>query len=208
MPKPVVNPGLAKRLRACIAAIPGMTVRKLAREVGMTQQGLDEIVQGHVLRPKRLREIAVALQTTQERLLGDTRLGSVLVSANIVEIALINWVNAGNPADAPFESQDQIKLLFAGLGRGEFFATRVEGDSMNRVSPDGSIIVVNQSDIKLVSGRFYIFSIKGEPTYKIWQEGNPPFLKPYSTNPAHNPIIVHRRELVVIGRVCRSVLDL
>lgn len=44
----------------------------LAAKVGMSQQGIGNIIHGDVQRPKRLREIALALETTQEYLLGET----------------------------------------------------------------------------------------------------------------------------------------
>ncbi len=50
--------------------------------------------------------------------------------------------------------------------------------------------------------------MRGETTYKMWH-AEPAYLAPYSTNPANQPIIVTRkRDLNVIGRVRRTVLDL
>ena len=100
-------------------------------------------------------------------------------------------------------------LAFADLGPGEFFATAVDGTSMDRVSPDGSIIIVNRRDRQLINGRCYLFAIEGETTYKRWQGGDPPYLDPYSTDAIHKPIFVKRkRDFEIIGRVKRTVLDL
>ena len=38
---------------------------------------------------------------------------------------------------------------------------------MDRVSPDGSIIVVNKAERELMNGRPYVFSLRGETTYKL-----------------------------------------
>jgi len=79
---------------------------------------------------------------------------------------------------------------------------------MDRWSPPGSIIIVNRVDKDLVTGKSYVFSIRGETTYKRWQP-EPPRLEPYSTNPAHQAIFLKRKnDLDVIGRVWRTVLDL
>ncbi len=128
----------------------------------------------------------------------------------ISRIPLISWVSAGELVDASTQIPlEELPLLtFADLGAGEFFALRVEGDSMDRVSPTGSVIVVNRAERALTGNRFYIFAARGETTYKRWH-GNPPYLAPFSTNPVHEPIFLNRRKDVeVIGRVRRTVLDL
>ena len=212
MAKPIVAPDLARRIRRLMdKAAPPITVADLVKVTGMRQQGINDILQGHVRRPGKLLEIARRLNTTQEYLLDGKGPADLPVrkqpSASIIQVPQINWVQAGKANEQPFEPQDVPLLAFADLGRGDFFALKVDGDSMDRVSPDGSIIVVNRADTLLVTGRFYVFSIRGSTTYKAWQGGEHKFLKPYSTNPSHDPIPFNKR-VVVIGRVCRTVLDL
>lgn len=126
---------------------------------------------------------------------------------------LISWVSAGRLADVPqpLMEKDARKYDCSDLPPGDYFALKVRGDSMDRVSPEGSIIIVNRADATLVSGRAYVFSVGGEVTYKRWRP-RPPRLEPYSTNPMNEPIFIDRsdksKELVVLGRVCRTVLDL
>ena len=80
--------------------------------------------------------------------------------------------------------------------------------SMDQLSPDGSIIVVNRAEKTLVAGKPYVFSVKGDCTYKLWHR-DPDYLAPFSTNPTNQPIIPQRkRHLSVVGRVRRTVLDL
>jgi len=128
----------------------------------------------------------------------------------ISAVPLLSWVNAGTlvSAESQLPIEDVPLLAFADLGRGDFFALTVTGDSMDRVSPEGSTIVVNRADRELVADRAYVFSRRGETTYKLWQP-DPPHLAPYSTNPSHKPIFVRKKkDLEVIGRVRRTVLDL
>lgn len=132
-------------------------------------------------------------------------------SANVPKLVpMIDWVSAGKLAEprSQIPVEDVPLLAFADLGRGDFFALKVMGDSMDRISPDNSVIVVNRAERQLIGGRYYVFSIRGETTYKMWH-ADPPYLAPYSTNPANQPIIVTRKlRLDVIGRVRRTVLDL
>lgn len=132
------------------------------------------------------------------------------VESSIVQVPLISWVSAGSMEDVSslVEAGDVPLLPFTDLGRGSFFALRVSGDSMDRISPDQSIIIVNHADRTLVPGRFYVFSRRGQATYKRWH-ANPDYLAPYSTNPRYEPIFVaNKRGFEVVGRVRRTVLDL
>lgn len=132
------------------------------------------------------------------------------VKADIISVPLLSWVSAGRLADAGSQIpvEDVPLLAFADLGRGEFFALKVQGDSMDRISPDGSVIVVNRVDRTLSPGKSYVFSVRGETTFKLWRP-EPDRLEPYSTNPANPTIFIRRRrDVEVIGRVRRTVLDL
>lgn len=129
----------------------------------------------------------------------------------LMRVPLVDWVSAGKLA-AP-ASQIPIEntplLLFADLGHGDFFATKVRGDSMDRLSPEGSTIIVNRNDKELIGGKCYVFAVKGETTFKMYQVDDPPYLAPYSTNPANKPIFPKRKsDWEIVGRVKRTLLDL
>lgn len=130
--------------------------------------------------------------------------------AAMAKVPLISWVSAGRLIEANVVAIRDAKILtFSGLGGGEFFALGVQGDSMDRVSPEGSIIVVNRRDRDLVDGKPYIFILQGDTTYKIWRSKPVKRLEPYSTNPSNEPHYVQRqRDFEVVGRVKRTVLDL
>ena len=59
-----------------------------------------------------------------------------------------------------------------------------------------------------VSRKPSAFAQRDEATYKIWRP-NPPRLAPYSINPIHEPTFVKtKKDVELIGRVKRTVLDL
>ena len=131
--------------------------------------------------------------------------------ARFQEVPLISWVSAGQlrePGQVP-QTRYAETMLTGDLPGGEYFATEVVGDSMNRVSPEGSRIIVNVADRELRAGRFYLFSLRGEATYKRFQDDPVIRLEPFSTNPA-NQIIFPKadKDWNVIGRVVRSYLNL
>lgn len=128
------------------------------------------------------------------------------------EVPVISWVSAGQlrePGQAPQVKRYADMMLLSDLPGGEYFATDVVGDSMDRVSPEGSRIVVNIADRDPVPGRFYLFSLRGEATYKRYQEEPVIRLEPFSTNPANQTIYPKAdKDWNVIGRVVRSYLNL
>jgi phage repressor protein C with HTH and peptisase S24 domain len=120
-------------------------------------------------------------------------------------------VQAGELTDisAIHDAPDLERVTTDGLGPGEWFATDVRGDSMDRVSPEGSRIFVNAADRLPIGGRYYLFSLRGETTYKRYYDDPVERLEPYSTNPANRPIFLKKdTDWMVIGRVYRSVIDL
>lgn len=128
------------------------------------------------------------------------------------EVPLISWVSAGeikNTGDVLALASNNNTLPMADLPDGDYFATVVRGDSMDRISPEGSRIIVNTADRRLASGSCYLFSLRGEATYKRYFANPVIRFEPYSTNPA-NQIIFPKadKDWAVIGRVVRSVLDL
>ncbi|MDP1866965.1 MAG: S24 family peptidase [Bradyrhizobium sp.] len=154
--------------------------------------------------------VAQALQWSVAELQGPTPRRTPQATPKMTLVPLLDSVTAGRlrSPSSQIPVEDVPLLAFADLGRGDFFALTVEGDSMDRISPEGSTIIVNKADRSLLNGRCYVFSLKGETTFKMWQAGATPHLAPYSTNPANKPIFFKKRDLEVIGRVKRTLLDL
>lgn len=127
------------------------------------------------------------------------------------EVPLFAWVSAGQPLHTGDLDEADAERIAVGSGlpsSGQYFATEVRGDSMDRVSPDGARIVVDVNDRSPRSGKLYLFSINGEPTYKKYESRPVRRLEPCSTNAAHETIFLGAKGWTVIGRVVRSILDL
>lgn len=145
---------------------------------------------------------------------GPKRLGEIQTPADETpfrSVPILDSVTAGRlvrpSSQISFETAKHIDV--SELQPGDYFALRVTGNSMDRVSPEGSVIVVNQRDRTLRNGAFYVFAVDGDTTYKRWQDGDPPYLEAFSTDPTHRPIFIKRkRDLEVVGRVVRTMLDL
>lgn len=126
---------------------------------------------------------------------------------------IISWVSAGalKTPEAVEEIENAERVLAPGLDpKGNYLALRVEGDSMDRISPPESIIVVNTKDRRLVQNACYVIVDQedGAASYKRWRPG-PDRWEPVSVNPDHEPIFITAENAPkVIGRVKRTILDM
>ncbi len=101
-------------------------------------------------------------------------------------------------------------ITISGLGRGDWAALVVNGNSMNKVAPDGSIIVFNRADTRPIDNGFFIFKHPetGEATFKRYGAGKPPRLRPYSYDDYDPIILAADDEVEIVGRVRKVVVDL
>lgn len=192
-----------------------VTQAELAAHLGVTPQAVSGWERGEALpETDKITNVASFLNVGVGWLLeGDEAgAGGPEDEPGLAFVRLVDSVPAGKLA-APMSqlALEQLPVIaLGGLGRGDFIALTVEGDSMDRMSPDGSIIIVNKADRTLVSGKPYVFCHRGKVTYKLWRP-EPARLQPNSTNPVHEPIYVKDKteaEKLVVGRVKRTVLDL
>lgn len=191
----------------------GVGLTRLGELIGTSKQNVGRWVDGERrLRPEWAKKIAPFLDTTPEALL----LLDHGANAPDFEIPMISWVSAG-AMEAPEvvqELEDAPKLHMSGLDHdGEWIALRIPPlyDSMDRISPPESVIIVNLKDRRLVSNACYVIADaeSGEASYKRYR-ANPPRWEPVSTNLTHEPIFLDEMEGEprIIGRVRRTMLDM
>lgn len=189
----------------------GMGPTALGRLAGYAKQNIDRWRKGERrLKPEDAAKIAPYVGRSINDLLLISEDEAVPLPRGGL-VPLISWVSAGRLSDTesiPKNVRPERYVMASDLGRGEWIALRVEGDSMNLVAPADAIIFVNLSDRRLVENGFYVFSEEdGESTFKRYRGGRRPRLQPYSTNPDHETIQVSN-DLRVVGRVRRTLLDL
>ncbi len=124
-------------------------------------------------------------------------------------VPILGWVSAGDMLrdDVSQDALGSIKV--AELPPGDWIALRVVGDSMDRISPPDSVILVNRRDKKLVANACYVIDDgEGNATYKRYRPGpHGGRFEPVSVNPNHEPIYPDN-EPTIVGRVCRSIIEM
>jgi SOS-response transcriptional repressor LexA len=128
-----------------------------------------------------------------------------------LDVPLISWVSAGplGQTEAIEQYADAPRVSGPDLDEGgDWIALRVQGDSMDRISPPDSIILVNRRDRRLVPNACYVIADHdGSATYKRYRPPNE--WAPVSTNPEHKPFKLRAgAEPVIIGRVRKSIISM
>lgn len=191
-------------------AFRGLSQSELARQLtDILRRSIDKAAVNKMISGKRDvsvdEMVAISDCTGFPMLLGEQK---------VSRIPIVSWVSAGRLADANTQIPDRDcpRITISDLGPGEFFALKVISDSMDRISPEGSIIVVNRQERDLVAGKPYVFSLRGETTYKLWDRDElsaQAFLMPHSSNGRHFPTPADGNvDLELVGRVRRTVLNL
>lgn len=126
----------------------------------------------------------------------------------VLKAPLISWVQAGSLEEAfdPYALggfEDEVMVEY---DRDSIIALRVRGTSINRVAPDGAVIIVDYSLQELIAEKFFVIRVNGEATVKRFMK-NPDRFEPFSTEPDH-PIVLPAEDLYVVGRVIRVVTAL
>lgn len=137
-------------------------------------------------------------------------IGSATSADDADIVPILGWVSAGDMLRDDV-SQDALgSIRVAELPAGDWIALRVTGDSMDRISPPGSVILVNRKDKNLVPNACYVIDDgAGNATYKRYRP-DPVRFEPVSVNPVHEPIFMEGPDNLptIIGRVCRSIIDM
>lgn len=178
----------------------GMTIEQLSEKTGLSISYLSRMARSaRNISLKNLTKIADGLGVTP---------GELIEDQPQPEIPLISWVSAGQMLRDDGQ-QDIIGYMeMSDLDpKGQWIALRVEGDSMDRISPPGSIIFVDLNDKALVpNGCYVIADGDNHVTYKRFR-ANPMRFEPVSTNLSLQTIYPDQ-EPAIIGRVRRSLIDM
>jgi SOS-response transcriptional repressor LexA len=178
----------------------GMTLEQVAHVAGTTHQQIERLEKGiRRLTDDWMKRIAPAFRVPPQELLDNGGHPSL----KIVQAPLISWVQAGrliDPAD-PYEPGSGEDFIAVDYHRPTVVALRVEGSSMNRVAPSGSVVIVDYEDKRLVDRGCYIIKINGEVAFKRYR-ASPDRFEPDSTEPDH-PTYFDLSDCEIVGRAVR-----
>ena len=175
----------------------GTNTRQVSARSGVSYTTLASFVQGDTqsLKGDTEHKITEAYGLSAAVIFGGAEGGSRA-------IPVISWVAAGRLADPGIQVEPETETIeISGLEPGDYFGTRVRGVSMNRIAPDGALIIVNRADREPIRGRRYIFSHRGQTTFKRYGGADPTRLEPESTEEVDTIFPKSDEDWNVIGRV-------
>lgn len=187
----------------------GLSQAELAARASTSQPQIKRLESGERELTRTWAErIAPHLGTTAIRLLFPEALPGDGVQTRA---RLISWVSAGAllQPDAAVDVDDAPWVYAPDLDpAGDWIALRVDGDSMNRISPHDSVIFVNRKDRRLVPNACYVIGDgDGGASYKRYRPPNT--WEPVSTNKAHKPFVLEDGQMPdIIGRVKKTILSM
>lgn len=129
--------------------------------------------------------------------------------ASTIDVPLISMISAGQliAHDGVSDFSDFPTITALDLPEGDWIALRVEGDSMNKISPPGSIIIANRRDRRLVHNACYVIADEqGQATYKRYRSTDVPPFQPASYHEVAPPEM--SGAISIIARVRRSIIEL
>jgi len=198
---------IGRRLRAARKALD-LTLEAVAPEVPLSVSQLSRIESGkREARAHEVQRLADIYGISFSELMDGTLPNDD--DAHSVVVPIVSWVSAGSFSREDLAQDVAGTMTINDLPRGDWIALRVEGDSMDRISPPGSIILVDRRDKKLIlNGCYIIGDGNGNITYKRFRS-SPIRFEPVSTNPVHEPIFTDGNQMpAIIGRVKKTMLDM
>lgn len=181
----------------------GLTQEDVGQEIHRDRSVVSRIFSGEVsLQLSDVQGFARILETCPIEIL--YRAGLWDTRPELYLAPVINSVEAGSfvettPDEPPYTSN----TIIVEHPNRTVFALMVTGDSMDRVAPEHSLIVVDYSEKNARDGELFVFRRHGEATFKRFRKDKSGIrLEPDSTNPRHTPIFPENGDHIeVIGRV-------
>lgn len=197
---------LAENLKR-IRETKGLSQVRLANKAKVSQQLISRLEAGRDLTTKKLPQLASALGV----LVTDLDPAYVVETPEIIVTAVpvLSWVPAGDwwLPEQIVEGDDLPTVAIPDLPPGDWAALTVEGSSMDRISPPGSLILINRRDKRLAPNACYVIADEeGRATYKRYRP-SPPRFEPVTFTEGHETIFP-KGPVNVIGRVRRSIIDM
>jgi phage repressor protein C with HTH and peptisase S24 domain len=167
----------------------GLSQSTLARELGLNQSAVSNLLKGPDMRQVKAHEASYIYKR-----LGIDRQPDVHV------VPVIGLASAGNWREAVLHSGGEMPVP-KGIASTRAFAVEVKGDSMDRIIPDGGFAVVDPDQTQLYNDKVYLIQNEEHDAQVKLYRSNPARFEPVSTNETHKTLFVGEHHIQVIGRV-------
>ena len=204
------NLTLGKRIKQA-RELKGVTLNDVAEKIGVAKSTIQRYENGKISTPKLpvVHAIASALEVNPSWLVGksdDMNEPLNFSRPSGVRIPVLGSVPAGIPIDAIEDIIDYEEIPSSMAEKGDYFALKIKGHSMDPQIMDGDVVIVLKTD-DVDSGDVAIVMVNGDDATckKVIKQSSGVQLVPI--NPAFDPLFFTNEEIAtkpvrVIGRVC------
>lgn len=175
-------------------------VKKRKEELGLTNKDIAAALKIDVSAVSKLLSGKRQLKANEAQILADLLKIDAIGSPIIRQIPMIGKASAGAWKEAIHDPMGWMPCPDPSFPKG-VFALFIDGDSIDKIAPDGATIIVDPSDKLLVDRALYLMmNGTGGATVKLFFS-DPARLEPCSNNPEHQTIYPGEEPFFVIGRV-------
>lgn len=197
---------LSKKLNISIESLNTIKNAEINKNIFYEYQDVAEYI-GHTIEDAH----AVMCYSKQQlKLIASAKDKSIsILTDDYLTIPILGAVRAGVPMLADENIESFIPLPWTMVNRcKEYFALRIHGDSMNVEFKEGSLIIVEKTNI-IENGEIAVVLINGDEATvkKVVQNSNMITLIPMSTNPIHTPTMfdMMKYEIKILGKVKHAI---
>ena len=183
--------------------LKGYTQEELGKEVGVSSMAVSQWENDRAVpRMGSIERLSVALGVSKGQLLDDGEDGNLwhkvipgmlkAVPGEFVEVPVIGRIHAGKPTDAEIVEYSAVPIpKFLVDDDPECYACISEGDCMNKVYPEGCMIIVSPNKAP-INGSVAVVSIDGAEAVmrRMYRTPNTLVLSPDSHNPENKDIVI------------------
>lgn len=159
----------------------------LAEEMGLNQSAISNILKGQ--RQVKVHEASFIYRRLK-----------LEPEARIKFVPAIGLSSAGNWREA-VQMPGRSVAVPIGIGGTRAFAVELQGDSMDKLIPEGGYVVVDPDETRLNNGRVYLIENDDHETQVKLYRSDPARFEPRSFNDSHQPVYLDEHRVRVIGRV-------
>ncbi|MDY2968356.1 MAG: XRE family transcriptional regulator [Butyricicoccus pullicaecorum] len=196
--------GIGDRIRA-LRINAGMTQVELANKLNISNSTLSQYESGARTPSDDMKlKIAALFQVSTDYLLSGTT-NTVNTKTKGVQIPVLGEVRAGYPMEAVENIIDYEEIDEETARRGEFFALRIKGDSMEPKFSEGDVVIVRKQETA-DSGDIVVALVNGDSATikKLKRHQNGITLVP--SNSAYEPMYYSNEEIMdlpvtILGKV-------
>jgi len=197
--KKIEKSGLSVKAFAEKAGLPYTTLRSIL-ERGVSKSSVENII-------RICRALGITIEDLERMASEANSLSDFVLVGELVKLPVVGRISCGNSIPAYEEIESYEPTPQEWLNGGEHFYLRAKGDSMSGARIyDGDLLLIRKQPI-VENGEIAVVLIEDEAVLKrVYKNGDQFILQ--SENPKYPPIFANSKEVRIIGKLKKIVINM